>query len=253
MLSVLFPSVLLESNASDHGFRILKKIPKTQSLIATSVIPTQFSSQLRHFQMENWSSIHLQIIGKLSSLRESLQRYQVLYTMKTGGVLPSRLAWLSYRDIWHVRRSIPVTSMSYSLTPIGHQLMLSSWKHWAGGFAQEVKLASRETGVPKRLIASVLYQESRHAPDAGRLVSSAGAIGPMQLMPSTARSILHVNPWNARQNILGGARYLKQLWSRFHNMKLTLVAYNAGPGSVENGCLPPSSIAYARAIMQRIG
>jgi soluble lytic murein transglycosylase-like protein len=143
--------------------------------------------------------------------------------------------------------------MSYDLTPVGYDVSHASWKHWAGGFAHEVRIASQETGVPKRLIASVLYQESSHVPNAASLVSSAGAVGPMQLMPSTARSILHVDPWNAGQNILGGARYLKELWTKFHSMKLTLVAYNAGPGNVESGHLPLSSLAYARSIMHRIG
>ncbi len=58
-------------------------------------------------------------------------------------------------------------------------------------------------------------------------------------MPRTALE-LGVNPWNARQNIEGGARYLRQQHDRFGTWELALAAYNAGPGAVEKyGGIPP--------------
>jgi soluble lytic murein transglycosylase-like protein len=62
----------------------------------------------------------------------------------------------------------------------------------------------------------------------------------MQLMPQTAAS-LGVNPDNVQQNIEGGAEYLQSLLTTFHgNLPLTLAAYNAGPGAVEQyGGIPP--------------
>ena len=59
--------------------------------------------------------------------------------------------------------------------------------------------------------------------------SHAGAIGLMQLMPSTARE-LGVNPFVPEQNIEGGVRYFSQLLRMFGGVELALVAYNAGPG-----------------------
>ncbi|MGE4609947.1 MAG: lytic transglycosylase domain-containing protein [Paracoccaceae bacterium] len=69
--------------------------------------------------------------------------------------------------------------------------------------------------------------------------SSVGAIGLTQLMPRTALE-LGVNPWNAQQNMEGGARYLRQQHDRFGSWELALAAYNYGPTTVERyGGIPP--------------
>jgi soluble lytic murein transglycosylase-like protein len=97
--------------------------------------------------------------------------------------------------------------------------------------------AARTNGVDPRLVAAVARRES--AFNAGA-VSNRGAIGIMQLMPETAR-FLGVNAFDARENILGGARYLRTLLDTFHgDLDLTLAAYNAGPGAVQRyGGVPP--------------
>lgn len=109
----------------------------------------------------------------------------------------------------------------------------SGVRRWAPAIAS----ASRSTGVSPRLIAAVMAEESHGNP---RLRSSAGAIGPMQLLRQTAAHF-RVNPYNPVQNILGGARYLRALLARFHgNLELALAAYNAGPGAVRRfGGIPP--------------
>ena len=69
--------------------------------------------------------------------------------------------------------------------------------------------------------------------------SDKGAVGLTQLMPRTALE-LGVNPWNAQQNIEGGARYLRQQRDRFGSWSLALAADNAGPGAVTKyGGIPP--------------
>ncbi len=97
--------------------------------------------------------------------------------------------------------------------------------------------AARETGLNIELIKAVAAIESSFNPD---IVSKAGAKGIMQLMPVTAKEMGVEDILDPRQNILGGARYLKYLLDKFEKLELALAAYNAGPGNVEkHGGIPP--------------
>lgn len=96
--------------------------------------------------------------------------------------------------------------------------------------AEVIRQAASTHGVDPRLVAAVANQESRF--NAGA-VSPVGAVGVMQLMPATARYLGVTNATDARQNIFGGARYLRELLDTFNgDLDLTLAAYNAGPGAV---------------------
>lgn len=92
--------------------------------------------------------------------------------------------------------------------------------------------ASQTYGVPVALLKAVGMTESGFNQNA---VSYVGAIGIMQLMPGTAAS-LGVNPYDARENILGGAKYiannLQQFQGYSNGLELAIAAYNAGPGNV---------------------
>ncbi|MEM8632894.1 MAG: lytic transglycosylase domain-containing protein [Pseudomonadota bacterium] len=100
---------------------------------------------------------------------------------------------------------------------------------YAGPYLTMARQAARRHGIPEDLFARLVQQESGWNPSA---VSHKGAIGLAQLMPGTAQS-LGVNPRNPRENLDGGARYLKRQYDRFRSWKLALAAYNAGPGAVE--------------------
>ena len=91
-----------------------------------------------------------------------------------------------------------------------------------------IERAADEAGLDPRLLAAMVWQESRFDPDA---VSRSGAIGLSQLMPATAEG-LGVDPHDPIQNLEGGARYLAWTIEEFGSIELGLAAYNAGPGTV---------------------
>jgi Transglycosylase SLT domain len=110
--------------------------------------------------------------------------------------------------------------------------------------------AARKYGLPSSLVRSVMKAESGFQPQA---VSPKGAIGLMQLMPTTARS-LGANPQDPAQNVDAGTRYLRALLEKYGGgLRRALAAYNAGPAAVARfGGVPPFSetLDYIRRIEQ---
>ena len=103
---------------------------------------------------------------------------------------------------------------------------------------QIIEGISNKYGVDSALVKAVIEQESRGKADAR---SPVGALGLMQLMPSTARWLGVKDPLDPVQNVEGGTKYLSRLLKQFgNNIPLALAAYNAGPGNVKKyGGIPP--------------
>jgi hypothetical protein len=94
-----------------------------------------------------------------------------------------------------------------------------------------IQEAAQRHNLPPSLIKAVIRVESNFHPGA---TSPKGAQGLMQLMPNTAAELEIVNPYDARENIGGGAKYLRFMLQRFDNcLPLALAAYNAGPRRVQ--------------------
>lgn len=106
-------------------------------------------------------------------------------------------------------------------------------------YYETIRQAAGKYGVDPKLVSAVAEVESGFQQGA---VSATGAVGVMQLMPETAES-LGVNPYDAAQNIDGGAQYLKQMLDTFDgDLRKAVAAYNAGPEAVkEYGGVPPYS------------
>lgn len=107
----------------------------------------------------------------------------------------------------------------------------STWKSYdESHFDDIIAEAAEAYDVPFAFIKAVIRIESHFRPDA---VSSAGAQGLMQLMPRTAESLNVTDPFDPRQNIFGGAKFLRILTDRYDgDINLILAAYNAGDAAV---------------------
>ena len=149
-------------------------------------------------------------------------------------------------------RSSPEPSANFSKILAGAQQsgMVTSKEVATDDISKIIESTSRKYGVDGKLVMAVAKVESNLAPD---VVSSAGAVGVMQLMPETAQGLGVTNSKDPRQNIDGGVRYLKQLMDTFGgDVTKAIAAYNAGPQAVKNynGTPPyPETQEYVTKVM----
>ena len=158
-----------------------------------------------------------------------------------------------YKDekgVWHFSniksnsRYEPYLSRSFKRRP--HNFL----KQDVDRYDPLIQMASKQFKVDKSFIKAIIKAESDFD---SRAVSSKGAQGLMQLMPGTADDMEVKNPFDPKENIFGGTRYVSLLLKRFKNNKtLALAAYNAGPEVVEsrNGIPPfPETRTFVKRVM----
>lgn len=146
-------------------------------------------------------------------------------------------------------------SMRDNLSALRHRILANPFpipqEVSEGSYYQmAIKMAERYQ-IPKQLFFNLVTAESNWDPV---IVSPRGAIGLAQLMPGTAEE-LGVDPWDAYDNLDGGARYLRQQYEHFGTWELALAAYNAGPGAVARfeGIPPyPETQEYVEKIMAEV-
>ena len=132
------------------------------------------------------------------------------------------------------------------------QVELSNEVVDSASYDQDIRKIGRRYQVDPQLIKAIIHTESDFD---HRAVSKHGAQGLMQLMPETARDLQVANPFNPRENIDGGTRYLRWLLDNFNgDLMLSLAAYNAGPGLVSRtGGVPriPETLHYVNKVLKR--
>jgi Transglycosylase SLT domain len=138
----------------------------------------------------------------------------------------------------------------------GNPAQTESYQRLNVGFTQAdidtaINEAAARHNVDPNLVRSVIKVESNFNPNA---VSRKGAMGLMQLMPATARSLNVSNPFDPQQNVDAGVRHLRKLLDSYGgNVRLSLAAYNAGAGAVARSAGVPrfgETRNYVRRITQ---
>lgn len=166
----------------------------------------------------------------------ALRGYADIYMyVDSNGVLHFTNVPTSYNYKFYLSENPSKNTNKYSTSKYDHFISEASIKH----------------GVSFKLLKALIKVESNFNPKA---VSKAGAMGLMQIMPENFDALKITNPFNPRENILGGTLYLKQLMTRFEGkLPLALAAYNAGPNTVERyKRIPPikETENYVKKIMR---
>lgn len=222
--------------------------PRSGADAGTSV-PDRRSAERRHTERRSM----LTMGGRRNA--EERRRHDRRMKLAGAGLLAAVAFGVGGHEI-AARMDTPSLSISAPSEPstsvdVATDFHLPAWDREAlEPFIQE---AATTHSMSPSLIRAVIQTESRFNPLA---VSRVGAQGLMQLMPTTARHVGIENPFDPRENILGGTKYLSTLLDRFKgNTARALAAYNAGPTAVSrHRGLPPyrETQGYVRKIQKLV-
>ncbi len=118
------------------------------------------------------------------------------------------------------------------------------------GKPKKIEEIAGEYEIDPALVKAIVKAESNSDP---RAVSRKGAQGLMQLMPALSRQMKVKRPFDPRENVVGGVKYIKGLLASYGDLRLALAAYNAGPGTVKKYAgIPPyrETINYVKKVIK---
>lgn len=187
-----------------------------------------------------------------------------------AGVVLLAAVWWKNRQYIQVEVAAEGLDMSDAWAEIENNIYESTGLDMGGGgfisalnsrgeaYKQTFSKAEAENGIPPLMLARLAYQESRFRADiiSGQTVSSAGALGIMQIVP---RWHPDVNPLDPVAAIHYAGKYLRQLYNQFGTWERALQAYNWGPGNLANylsgniSTMPTETANYSRQILAEIG
>lgn len=215
----------------------MKKVTFTFFLTLACVAPAFAQSEsgyrFDNFDFSSGVRIEVPTIATTSATSKKGRRNGALTSLRGGSVQP---AMLSYSSGLSMTASNSLDGFTTGDARVDSLIVDSATRN----------------GIDPVLIYATMHQESSFKP---RAMSHKGARGLMQLMPGTAARFGVTNIWDPRQNIEGGARYMRFLLNLFGgDVALTLAGYNAGEGAVlKYGRIPPynETQEYVRRITRR--
>lgn len=172
---------------------------------------------------------------------------QMILTLRSGGEMSCDAALVERIEPDEVAWPEPVPDAP---TVVAAATLVPSRSDGPAPYTDLIEPLARQHGVDARLVHAVVATESNYAPQAR---SRKGAMGLMQLMPSTARQYAVADPYDPKSNLEAGIRHLKSLLDRF-DVPLALAAYNAGEATVRRyGGIPPfrETRSYVSRILAR--
>ncbi|MDP7981136.1 lytic transglycosylase domain-containing protein [Bacillus sp. WLY-B-L8] len=193
--------------------------------------PKAFMSSSFGVALQNETAKEVKMDKKLSQVRESRN---VATEMDVKNAEPLQVAQQEFS-----RRFSDVTNTDMDTWELTQKYNIQNIRSKnEGKYADIIQKASNTYGIPKTLIQKMIEVESDYNPNT---VSSAGAMGLMQLMPDNVKEQGVKNPFSPAESIEGGVKELTGYLKKYNgDLVLALAAYNAGPGNVKKyGGVPP--------------
>ncbi len=184
------------------------------------------------------AAMQASVARQRASVARQAQSMEPLLAQPLMAAAPMRLA----TPVIYVPRAVPAPAPQFACPPVPVE-----------DLSDMIDVAAQANEVDSSLVREVARKESAFRPCA---VSSKGAEGLMQLMPSTQAMLAVRDPFDARESLMAGAKLLRQLLERYNgDLALALSAYNAGPGRVDRDmAIPeiPETQNYVADILERL-